>query len=134
LSKFLHSSETNNSDIPELVTRESIDLRKWRMLSTADGCGSELNAMRKICGELSDLIDEDENDNENFDEDEIVSNEVNSVIHSINENIISSLPEQCDHFKHTSTGTNLFQSQDTADLHLEMKAQDQSDKFSLIEG
>jgi hypothetical protein len=64
--KIGNSIEGDNRDY---ISRADIKDEEFRVLITLDGCGSELNSMRELCGYVSTYSDDDDDSRpETYDE------------------------------------------------------------------
>ena len=139
------------------LTRETVDLTKFRMLKTMDGCGSELSAIIALIQEqnanigefldsmedagvdlVDDIINEDENEDEDSDDitanTELPEEDEDMFFASFAPRLASALPAQCTVLKHAKQGTSFSQVHDAANCHKNFKALNKDDLKAIREG
>jgi hypothetical protein len=121
------------------LDRASIDLKKFTILSLADGCGCELNAARKLAGEITT-----EEDLQSYENSELVENQWNDDLEedspelaifneTVNTSTLRHQPEHMIDCKITNKMTQNFQLQDVCAAHKTLKLECKSNKHSFNE-
>jgi hypothetical protein len=144
IANFIHTQnslrdffimQNKNVDHLPFLKREDIDINKWRMFKTLDGCGPEYIAIMKCIMEFQKV--EDDDNIMRTDEDHVLNN--NIVTNPIEteeffEKITSMLPKSTDCLKHSANSSSFNQASDVGKQHQQAKKENNDDSSCMIEG